>query len=53
MEEQENVKKENLQFHDHEPEKRAHYAKDATDIEYKAPWGWAEFMGMWSGSRPR
>jgi glycyl-tRNA synthetase len=35
-----------LRFRDHEPEKRAHYAKMATDIEYEAPWGWDEFMGI-------
>src|SRR4030042_200359 len=29
-----------LRFHDHEPEKRAHYAKYATDLEYEAPFGW-------------
>ena len=40
------LKKENLQFRDHEPNERAHYAKAATDIEYKAPWGWSEFMGI-------
>lgn len=40
------IKKENLRFKDHAPDERAHYAKAATDIEYKAPWGWAEFMGI-------
>lgn len=35
-----------LRFHDHEPEKRAHYAKYATDIEYNAPFGWSEFEGI-------
>lgn len=40
------LKKERLRFLDHQPEKRAHYAKDATDLEYKAPWGWAEVMGI-------
>ncbi len=37
-------KKENLKFKDHE--KLAHYAKAATDIEYSAPWGWDEMMGI-------
>ncbi|KKQ91760.1 MAG: Glycine-tRNA ligase [Microgenomates group bacterium GW2011_GWC1_39_7b] len=37
---------EKLHFHDHEPEKRAHYAKYATDIEYKAPFGWSEMEGI-------
>jgi glycyl-tRNA synthetase len=35
-----------LWFHDHEPEKRAHYARYATDIEYQAPFGWSEFEGI-------
>lgn len=35
-----------LRFHDHEPNKRAHYAKYATDIEYDAPFGWSEFEGI-------
>lgn len=39
-----NAKK--LKFHDHEPDKRAHYAKYATDIEYEAPFGWSEFEGI-------
>lgn len=40
------IKKENIRFSDHKPEERAHYAKAATDLEYQAPWGWAEFMGI-------
>lgn len=40
------IKKEKLRFKDHEPEKRAHYAKFATDIEYEAPFGWSEFEGI-------
>lgn len=35
-----------LHFHDHEPEKRAHYAKYATDIEFEAPFGWSEMEGI-------
>ena len=38
--------KENLRFRDHAPDERAHYAKMATDIEYNAPFGWSEFMGI-------
>jgi glycyl-tRNA synthetase len=38
--------KDNLRFRDHEDNERAHYARMATDIEYKAPWGWSEFMGI-------
>lgn len=37
---------EKLRFKDHNPAKRAHYAKDATDIEYETPWGWDEMMGI-------
>jgi glycyl-tRNA synthetase len=37
---------ENLQFHRHEPDKLAHYAKDAFDIEYKFPFGWGEIEGI-------
>lgn len=40
------IKKDNLRYKDHTFDERAHYAKAATDIEYKAPWGWAEFMGI-------
>lgn len=37
-------KKDKLRFKDHE--NLAHYAKAATDIEYEAPWGWDEMMGI-------
>jgi len=40
------IKKENLRFRDHEVDERAHYATMATDVEYSAPWGWDEFMGI-------
>jgi glycyl-tRNA synthetase len=40
------LKPDNLRFRDHEEKERAHYAKAATDIEYNAPWGWSEFMGI-------
>lgn len=40
------LNKDKLRFKDHEPEKRAHYAKYATDIEYQAPFGWSEFEGI-------
>jgi len=40
------IDKEKLRFKDHEPDKRAHYAKYATDIEYEAPFGWSEFEGI-------
>lgn len=35
-----------LRFRDHEPSERAHYARAATDIEFNAPWGWDEMMGI-------
>jgi glycyl-tRNA synthetase len=35
-----------LQFHQHEPDKLAHYAKDAYDIEYEFPFGWGEIEGI-------
>ena len=35
-----------LRLRDHEPEKRAHYARFATDIEFEAPFGWAELEGI-------
>lgn len=40
------MKKEHLRFRDHEDDERAHYARIATDIEYNAPWGWQEMMGI-------
>jgi glycyl-tRNA synthetase len=40
------IKKENLRFREHEEKERAHYAKKAVDIEYNAPFGWSEFMGI-------
>jgi glycyl-tRNA synthetase len=39
-----NTKK--LHFADHTPDKIAHYAKYATDIEYEAPFGWSEMEGI-------
>ncbi len=35
-----------LQYHQHEPDKLAHYAKDAFDIEYLFPFGWGEIEGI-------
>src|SRR3989304_7185561 len=35
-----------LRYHDHPKEKLAHYAKDATDIEYEFPFGWGEIEGI-------
>jgi glycyl-tRNA synthetase len=40
-------KKENLRFRQHAPDERAHYAKDAWDIEYNTPFaGWKEAWGV-------
>ncbi len=35
-----------LRYHDHPADKLAHYAKDATDIEYEFPFGWGEIEGI-------
>jgi len=37
---------EKLRFHDHAENKLAHYAKEATDIEYLFPFGWGEMEGI-------
>lgn len=42
--------KETLRFREHQSDELAFYAKKAFDIEYKAPWGWAEMEGIhWRG----
>jgi glycyl-tRNA synthetase len=38
--------REKLQWHQHEPGKLAHYAKDAYDIEFLFPFGWGEIEGI-------
>ena len=40
------MRKEKLQFHRHEKDKLAHYAKEAYDIEYEFPFGWGEIEGI-------
>lgn len=40
------MRKEKLQWHQHEPQALAHYAKDAYDIEYEFPFGWGEIEGI-------
>ena len=35
-----------LRYHDHPEDKLAHYAKEATDIEYEFPFGWGEIEGL-------
>ncbi|MEK9158474.1 MAG: glycine--tRNA ligase, partial [Patescibacteria group bacterium] len=37
---------ENLRWRQHEEDERAHYAKDAWDVEYNTPMGWKEFAGV-------
>ena len=37
---------EKLRYHDHPSNKLAHYAKEATDIEYQFPFGWGEIEGI-------
>ena len=38
--------KDKLRFHDHPVHKLAHYAKEATDVEYLFPFGWGEIEGI-------
>ncbi len=41
------IKKDNIRLRQHAEDERAHYAKDAWDIEYKTPWGgWGEMAGI-------
>lgn len=40
------MKPDKLRYHDHPSEKLAHYAKEATDIEYEFPFGWGEIEGI-------
>jgi glycyl-tRNA synthetase len=40
------IKKNKLRLRQHEEGERAHYAKDAWDIEYDSPFGWKEFEGI-------
>ncbi|MFZ0455243.1 MAG: glycine--tRNA ligase [Ignavibacteriaceae bacterium] len=40
------MREEKLRYHDHPPNKLAHYAKEATDIEYQFPFGWGEIEGI-------
>ena len=35
-----------MRFHDHGENELAHYAKEATDIEYEFPFGWKELEGI-------
>lgn len=40
------IKAENLRFMPHPPDKLAHYAKAAVDIQYRYPIGWQEIEGI-------
>jgi len=40
------MSEEKLRYHDHPENKLAHYAKEATDIEYDFPFGWGEMEGI-------
>ena len=40
------IKKENLKLRKHSKDELAHYAKAATDVEYKFPFGWSELEGI-------
>ena len=40
------INENNLRFHQHGTNELAHYAKEAWDIEYKFPFGWAEVEGI-------
>jgi glycyl-tRNA synthetase len=40
------IQEKRLRLHDHGPKELAHYAKEATDIEYEFPFGWKELEGI-------
>jgi len=40
------IKKGHLRLRQHAKDERAHYAKDAFDIEYRFPFGWKELEGI-------
>ena len=40
------MRAEKLRMHPHAPDKLAHYAKAAVDIEYEFPFGWGEIEGI-------
>jgi glycyl-tRNA synthetase len=40
------IREKNLRFADHPEDKLAHYAKGATDIQFKYPIGWQEIEGI-------
>ena len=40
------MQQQKLRFRRHEDNEKAHYAREAFDIEYNAPFGWSEFEGI-------
>lgn len=40
------IKKEKLRLREHASDELAHYAKQATDVEYEFPFGWKELEGI-------
>ena len=40
------INKDKRRFRKHKSDEIAHYARDAEDIEYNAPFGWSEFEGI-------
>lgn len=40
------LSKDNLRFHDHGPEEKAHYADASVDIQYQYPFGFKELYGI-------
>lgn len=40
------IKKENLRLRPHDKDELAHYAQEATDVEYRFPFGWSELEGI-------
>lgn len=40
------IREERLRFREHAPDERAHYAREAWDIEYHTPFGWKEAWGI-------
>jgi glycyl-tRNA synthetase len=40
------IRQENLRLRPHERDELAHYAKAATDVEYRFPFGWSELEGV-------
>ncbi len=40
------LKKEKLRFRKHEKNEKAHYAREAEDLEYYSPFGWKELEGI-------